>query len=85
MFERITGRRHFLQNLFGMMKKLLARLGEHNFLPSLSKTRQPTSRSSAFIEWLTADCDKESSLAARVKLAVRASAANARSCLLSSG
>ena len=55
------------------------------FLPTLSKRRQPASRSSAFIEWLTADCDKCRCLAARVKLPVRARAANARSWRLSSG
>src|SRR5438045_8615545 len=37
------------------------------------------------MEWLTADCERKSSLAARVKLPVRANALKARSCLLSSG
>ena len=54
-------------------------------LPILSKRRQPVSCSSAFIEWLIADCDRCSSLAVVVKLAVRARMEKARSGLLSSG
>ena len=55
------------------------------FLPSLSKSRQPMSVSSAFIEWLTALCVRKSSRAVWVKLPVRARIRNAWSCRLSRG
>jgi hypothetical protein len=85
MAERFARGFHFLQFFFAWRKNCSPAWVSTTFLPNLSKRRHPMSLSSAFIEWLTPDWVRCSSRAACVKLPVRASAQNARTCRLSRG